>query len=109
MIVGASPCPRIRASRDGSTGWLVIDRPERRNALDGAMWAAIPNAVQALDGDSTVRVIVVRGAGDQAFSAGADISEFGETRHDASAAQTYERRNALAFAALRGAAKPVVA
>ena len=75
-----SPSPHIEAFVDGSIGWLVLNRPERRNALNAAMWAAIPPLMKSLDDSPDVRVIVIRGAGAEAFAAGADISEFGEAR-----------------------------
>ena len=65
--------------------------------------------MKSLDSHVDVRVIVIRGAGPEAFAAGADISEFGETRNDARAAATYEALNGAAFAAIRGASKPVTA
>jgi enoyl-CoA hydratase/carnithine racemase len=104
-----SPSPHIQAFRDGSIGWLIINRPARRNALNAEMWAAIPPVIKTLDDIADVRVIVIRGAGVDAFSAGADISEFGETRHDAAAAAEYETLNGEAFAAIRAARKPTVA
>ncbi len=73
------------------------------------MWAAIPALMKSLDDSPDVRVIVIRGAGAEAFAAGADISEFGEARNDAAAAKTYEAVNGAAFAAVRGASKPVIA
>lgn len=104
-----SPSPHIQAFRDGSIGWLVINRPQRRNALDAAMWAAIPPVMKSLDENADIRVIVIRGAGPDAFAAGADISEFGDTRGNAQAAHAYETLNGAAFAAIRGAVKPVIA
>ncbi len=104
-----SPSPHLQAFLDGSIGWLVLNRPERRNALNAAMWAAIPALMKSLDDSPDVRVIVIRGAGAEAFAAGADISEFGEARNDAAAAKTYEAVNGAAFAAVRGASKPVIA
>lgn len=109
MITLSSPSPFIQCAIDGSTGWLVLNRPERRNALNSAMWAAIPPLMTALAEHPDVRVIVIRGAGAEAFAAGADISEFGETRNDSFAAAEYERLNGAAFAAIRGAARPVIA
>ena len=109
MIPLSSPSPFLEASVDGSTGWLVLNRPERRNALNSAMWAAIPALMKALGEHPDVRVIVIRGAGAQAFAAGADISEFGVTRNDAAAAARYEALNGEAFAAIRAASKPVIA
>ena len=105
----SSPSPHIQAFLDGSTGWLVLNRPERRNALNAAMWAAIPPLMKSLDDSPDVRVIAVRGAGSEAFAAGADISEFGEARQDAEAARAYESLNTAAFAAIRGTTKPVIA
>ena len=104
-----SPSPHIQAFVDGSTGWLVLNRPERRNALNAAMWAALPPLMNSLDEHPDVRVIVLRGAGAEAFAAGADISEFDETRADAAAARSYEALNGAAFASLRQSPKPVVA
>ncbi len=101
--------PRIVATVDGAIGWLVIDNPERRNAIALSMWKAIPGAVAALDGHPDVRVIVVRGAGEAAFVAGADISEFAETRKDAEHALAYEEANGAAYAAIRHATKPTIA
>jgi hypothetical protein len=43
------PPPHRRLSVDGSTGWLVLNRPERRNALNAEMWAAIPPLMKSLD------------------------------------------------------------
>ena len=99
---------RVRVERDGAIGWLIFDQIERRNALNTAMWAAIPAAVAELDGDPQVRVIVLRGAGDVAFVSGADISEFEEARNAQRAAE-YAALNGRAFAALTDAAKPVLA
>lgn len=100
---------RIKALVDGAVGRLVIDHPEKRNALSLAMWKAIPGAVAALDADPRVRVIVVAGAGETAFVSGADISEFAEVRKDAESARAYEASNGGAFRAIREAAKPTIA
>ena len=105
----SSPSPHIQAFLDGSIGWLVLNRPARRNALSADMWAAIPPVMKNLDESVDVKVIVVRGAGPDAFAAGADISEFGETRANAEAARDYELLNSRAFAAIRKAGKPVIA
>ncbi|MEP3277809.1 MAG: enoyl-CoA hydratase [Stappiaceae bacterium] len=90
-------------------GWLVVDRPKRKNAINRAMWKAIPHAVDQLCSDQNVRVIVLRGGGEETFIAGADISEFDEVRKDKKTSRSYERLNDLAFDALRNADKPTVA
>ena len=104
-----STTPLIEAFIIRSTGWIVLNRPERRNALNAEMWAAIPPLMKYLDEHAEVRGIVIRGAGSEAFAAGADISEFGEARNDASGAARYERLNGQAFTAIRNASKPVIA
>jgi enoyl-CoA hydratase/carnithine racemase len=63
--------------KDGPVAWLTLNRPSVLNALNLAMRDALWSALLALRDDPEVRVAVFRGAGDQAFSAGADISEFG--------------------------------
>ncbi|SDE49916.1 enoyl-CoA hydratase/isomerase family protein [Kordiimonas lacus] len=59
----------------GPIGRLVLNRPEKRNAMSEAMWASIPGAVARLDADPDVRVIIVCSSTEKAFSAGADIAE----------------------------------
>jgi enoyl-CoA hydratase len=87
---------RVRIEVEPPLGWLVFDHPERRNAISVGMWEEIPKRAGELDADPAVRVVVMRGAGDVAFVAGADISEFGRARSSASAAQDYERTTARA-------------
>ncbi|HEY2736286.1 MAG TPA: enoyl-CoA hydratase-related protein, partial [Polyangiales bacterium] len=98
----------IRIERDGPIGFIVIDHPERRNALNAAMWQQIPPLVDQLGSDDAVRVIVLRGAGDRAFVSGADISEFSELRMGEDSAE-YDADNGLAFTALSESRKPVIA
>ncbi len=104
-----SPTPLIQAFIIRSTGWIVLNRPERRNSLNAEMWAAIPPLMKSIGDHADVRAIVIRGAGPEAFASGADISEFDQARNDAAAAARYERLNGEAFAAIRGASKPVIA
>jgi enoyl-CoA hydratase/carnithine racemase len=73
------------------------------------MWQALPEAARALDADPAFRVIALRGAGDEAFASGADISEFETHRRDAASATAYEDVTASAFAALLAVQKPLVA
>lgn len=109
MMQLPSPTPHLEASIEGTIGWLLLNNPARRNALNAAMWAAIPGLVEALASKPQVRCIILRGAGAEAFAAGADISEFAATRNDAAAAAAYEALNGAALMALRQAAKPVIA
>lgn len=102
---------RVRVERDDldpRLGWIVFDHPERRNAISVEMWREIPLAVEQLAADASIRVVLLRGAGEAAFVAGADISEFGEKRSSAKASD-YDVDGARAFAALAALTKPVIA
>lgn len=69
----------IRDSSDAVTT-LTISHPEKRNALTVRMWQDLKAHMSALSQESEMRCIVIRGAAAEAFSAGADISEFHGTR-----------------------------
>jgi enoyl-CoA hydratase/carnithine racemase len=70
----ASPAD-VRLDRRGDVLWLWIDRQARRNAMNSAVLAGVEAAVRAAASDSGVRAIVLTGAGEKAFCAGADLSE----------------------------------
>ena len=72
----------ILVERAGAIATVVINRPQRRNAISYAMWGELARVTRGLGEDDTVRGIVYRGAGRQAFASGADIAEFGEHRKD---------------------------
>ncbi|MBB6251689.1 enoyl-CoA hydratase-related protein [Nitrospirillum iridis] len=55
---------------------VTVDRPDKHNALSLEMWLALPGLMARVAGDTAVQVVVLTGAGGQAFSAGADIAEF---------------------------------
>jgi enoyl-CoA hydratase/carnithine racemase len=99
---------RVRTHKDGAIGWIVFDHPERRNAISADMWQQIPAAADALTRDDAIRVVVLRGEGEVAFVAGADISEFENNRMGDEARQ-YDRQNADGFAALAKIPKPTIA
>ena len=87
---------------------MVFDHEERRNAITVDMWEAIPDAVREVQRDPEIRVVIMRGAGAEAFVSGADISEFEQTR-TGHAGRDYDQMTARAFTALRGLEKPLVA
>jgi enoyl-CoA hydratase/carnithine racemase len=99
----------VRTERQGAIGWIVFDHPARRNAITATMWRQIPEAARALAEDPSVRVVVMRGAGETAFVSGADISEFERQRADADSGGSYDGDNAAAFAALAQIEKPTIA
>lgn len=98
----------VRIERDGPIARLIFDHEQRRNAITVDMWEAIPNAVEILQADPNVRVVVMRGAGTEAFVSGADISEFEQTR-TGNAGREYDAMTARAFAALQALEKPLIA
>lgn len=63
----------VIAERRGPVLWLTINRPERRNALNGVVFNALIAALAEADEAPDVRMVVLTGAGDKAFSAGADL------------------------------------
>lgn len=97
----------MRAEVDGPIGTLVIDNPERRNAMNQEMYASVAGAARALL-DADVRVVILRGAGSEAFGAGSDISEFPERRFGAASAD-YDRVEHEAWDAIASLPVPVIA
>lgn len=76
-------------SRDGAIATVTLNNPERLNALTKAMWTGLGAAMRQLSGDDGLRCIVLRGAGEKAFAAGADISEFATERAHSAQARHY--------------------
>jgi len=76
--------------KKGAIGWIVFNQPQKRNAINGAMWRGIPAAMKQFDADTDVRCVAFRGAGSEAFSAGADISEFQKIRAERQSVSQYD-------------------
>jgi enoyl-CoA hydratase len=92
----------ILVTRAGPVATVVLNRPEKLNALTKAMWAALGEAIAALSADDALRCVIVRGAGEKAFSPGNDISEFAAERGNRAQAIAYGRvMHATAEAFLR--------
>ena len=81
---------RMQMVKDGPVAWIIFNHPARRNAMSIDMWQALPRMLNEIESDSAIRVIVLKGAGDEAFVAGADISEFETHRATPEAVQAYE-------------------
>jgi len=93
----------------GPVAVVTFNNPAKRNALSREIRAALPGLLAALQADPDVRVLVVTGAGDKAFAAGADISEFGEQRTTPAARAEYDRGQAALTTSWAGLDKPVIA
>jgi enoyl-CoA hydratase len=100
---------KLIAEIRNSAGYLILNVPDRRNALSYDMWAGIPPIIERFAAEPRVRVVVLAGQGTGAFSAGADIAEFDQNRATGESGQSYERVTELAFDSLYRCAKPVVA
>lgn len=99
----------IRVAFDGPICRIMLDQPAKMNAMNFDMWSALPDAVARAEAEPGIRVITVEGAGDKAFCAGADISQFGDKRTGEEATRAYDRAVAAGMEALFHAAKPTVA
>lgn len=99
----------IEVAVAGGIATVTINQPARRNAMSLGMWEALGPAIQRLDADPSVRVTFLRGAGQTAFSAGADISEFEVHRSTPEKALAYNRRVSHSVEALIHARKPLIA
>jgi len=99
----------ILVERRDHIATVTFNRPQVRNAFNLAMWTALPGIVDDLARDPAVRGIVFRGAGEEAFASGADISEFKEQRRDRATAEAYNARTEAAYHAMETCPKPTVA
>jgi enoyl-CoA hydratase len=100
---------RILIERTGGIGRITISHERRRNALTLNMWGDVARACAEFQDDRDIRVVMLRGAGSIAFSAGADISEFPVVRATPQATQAYESVVLAAHEALSGLSKPTIA
>jgi enoyl-CoA hydratase len=98
----------VLLTRDGAVATLTLNRPERLNALDLAMWRRLGEVLREIESDPSLRALLVRGAG-QAFAAGADLAEFATARASAQDAEAYGRVMVAALHGLRDLPLPTVA
>jgi enoyl-CoA hydratase len=97
-----SPGDEILVTRDGAIATVTLNRPQKLNALTKAMWRDLGGAIAVLSDDGDVRCIILRGAGERAFSPGNDIGEFAHERSNKRQARDYGafmHATARAFAA----------
>ena len=94
----------IRIVKDGFIAEIILDRPRKMNAVTPAMAAAIERHCREFDRDDSVRVVLLRGAGERAFCAGSDLNALAEYP------TSWKFRNRVEYAtAVRDLRKPVVA
>ena len=99
----------VLVERDGAIATVTLSSPGRLNALDKNMWAQLGAAMQSLSADDSLRCIVLRGAGEKAFAAGADIAEFHAERANSAQAKAYSRSGIGQLGAVAECRHPIVA
>jgi len=103
------PHDLIKTSRDGVIATILIDRAAKRNCLDLPMWIGLGEALAALSADESLRAVIIRGAGEEAFSAGADIAAFAAERGTPEREAVYSHELHGAFHAIRTCLHPTIA
>ena len=97
----------ILVERSGAVARITLNRPKVLNALNRALFGELDTALDELGGDAGVRAIVLTGAGEKAFAAGADISELAQV--SAVEGQQLALRGQRIFSKLENLGKPVIA
>jgi enoyl-CoA hydratase/carnithine racemase len=108
-IAAAAAGDLILVQRDGPIATVVLNRPEKLNALNKAMWHGVGDAMRQLDGEDAIRCVVLRGAGDKAMGPGADIAEFADERANSSQARAYGHLMHDAMGSIKACRHPVIA
>jgi enoyl-CoA hydratase/carnithine racemase len=98
----------ILFDRDGGQATVTLFNPGKLNAIDAAMWRWLAAVMAELDGDDSLRVIVVRGEG-AAFAAGGDLDEFRSARATVDQALAYHEAVGAALQAVESCRHPTVA
>ncbi len=94
----------------GGVAAITLTNPAKLNAVNAAMWRGLATAMQEIAADPSVRCVILRGAGDEAFAAGGDIEEFLTVRASVDDALHYhDELVATALTAIRDCALPTVA
>jgi enoyl-CoA hydratase/carnithine racemase len=99
----------IDVTRDGPLATVVLNRPEKLNALTKGMWRDLGRAMDALSADDAVRCVILRGAGEKAFSPGNDIAEFCRERANKTQAVEYGHIMHTTARAIAHCRHPIVA
>jgi enoyl-CoA hydratase/carnithine racemase len=101
--------PTLLVQRDGPIATITLNRPDKLNALTKPMWQQLGQEVSTLSATDDVRCIVLRGAGERAFSPGNDISEFATVRSNKEQAREYGALMHTTAQALANCRHPLVA
>lgn len=103
------PNSYVYAQKEGAIGRIMLNRPDKRNAMSQAMWQRVVDAVHVLDAAADIRVIILCAAGEGAFSAGADLSELEIIAKDPQRREANRQAIRDAQRSLARAGKPTIA
>jgi enoyl-CoA hydratase len=99
----------VLCTRDGAIATVTLSSPEKLNAVCLSMWQGLAAHMTQLSADDKIRVIILRGDGDQAFTSGGDIDEFLTLRDTVDRAMAYHEQVALALRAIAECRHPTLA
>ena len=99
----------IHVAHEQHISVVTIDDAERYNAMSLSMWIDLKQAFDKIEGDTQVRAVILRGAGDKAFVSGANISEFETQRNSEASVAHYNQSVAQAQEAITRCRVPVIA
>jgi enoyl-CoA hydratase len=100
---------KMLAAKEDGIGLITFNQPEKRNAMSVEMWVGLGEILDEFAEDSSVRVVILTGAGTKAFVSGADISQFEKHRSNADAQQEYDRMTGVGRAKFQAFRKPTIA
>lgn len=99
----------VQVEHDGAIATVVLSNPDKLNALTKHMWQRLGEVMGELAAADTLRCILLRGAGDKAFAAGADISEFATERANSKVSRPYGEIIHATMQAIANCRHPTVA
>ena len=100
---------KMLAAKEDGIGLVTFNQPEKRNAMSVEMWVGLGEILDEFAEDSSVRVVILTGAGNKAFVSGADISQFDKLRSNADAQQEYDRMTSVGRNKFSAFPKPTIA
>ncbi|HJP52237.1 MAG: enoyl-CoA hydratase [Pseudomonadales bacterium] len=100
---------KILARTENQVGWITFNQPEKRNAISLEMWQGIGDSLENFENDSSIKAVVMTGAGGRAFASGADISEFDQHRANAEQRRQYAEISERGHYWLASFSKPLIA
>ena len=99
----------VLVERDGNIATVILNRPEKLNALTKSMWRSLGDAFLGFEADDSLRCILLRGAGEKAFAPGNDIFEFNNERSSVAQAREYGKIMTRTIDAIGHCKHPLVA